>query len=124
MSLALFVTIILSVTVSAIAQVCFKIGLNSLNQPATPTLSSPLYTLGLAVLTPGVMAGLGLYAVGALLWLIALRRVELSQAYPFVGFGFALTTLAGWWLFNELVSIQRGVGIGLIFLGITLLART
>jgi multidrug transporter EmrE-like cation transporter len=115
-------TIILSVTLSAIGQVCFKLGLNSLSHSGTPV--GPVKNIALALLTPGVMAGLGLYAVGTLLWLSALGRLELSQAYPFVSFGFALTALGGWWLFSEQLSIQRVAGIAVIMVGITLVART
>ena len=80
--------------------------------------------VSLALLTPGVMAGLGFYVVGTLLWLSALGRLELSQAYPFVSLGFALTTLGGWWLFSDQVSIQRVAGIAVIMVGIALVART
>jgi multidrug transporter EmrE-like cation transporter len=70
------------------------------------------------------MAGLGFYAIGTLLWLSALGRLELSQAYPFVSVGFALTTLSGWWLFSDELSMQRLVGIGITLLGIVIVAGT
>jgi multidrug transporter EmrE-like cation transporter len=57
------------------------------------------------------------------LWLSALGRVELSQAYPFVGVGFALTTLAGWWFFGDHISVQRLAGIALLVGGIVLVPR-
>ncbi len=122
MTLTSLGTIILSVTLSAIGQVCFKIGLNSLNHAGTSL--GPVKNIALALLTPGVMAGLGFYVVGTLLWLSALGRMELSQAYPFVSLGFALTTFGGWWLFSDQVSIQRVAGIAVIMVGIALVART
>ena len=123
MNLASFLTIMLSVTVSAIGQICFKLGLNSLNRPDTPAQLEGSMLLA-SLLTPGVIVGLGFYIVGALLWLSALGRVELSQAYPFVGFGFTLTTLAGWWIFGDHLSVQRIAGIGIVLVGITFLAKT
>jgi multidrug transporter EmrE-like cation transporter len=122
MTLTSLGTIILSVTLSAIGQVCFKIGLNSLNHAGTSL--GPVKNIALALLTPGVMAGLGFYVVGTLLWLSALGRMELSQAYPFVSLGFALTTFGGWWLFSDQMSIQRVAGIAVIMVGIALVART
>ncbi len=108
-----------SVTLSAVAQVAFKQGVSS------PLRAVPAW-LGVAgvLLSPGVLLGLALYGFGTLLWLTALREVELSQAYPFVGIGFALTTLAGWWLFGDTLSSQRVLGIALVFAGIVLVARS
>lgn len=114
-------TIVASVTLSAIAQICFKFGLNSLKRSGG--VLDPMQNVALALLTPGVIAGLGFYGIGTLLWLSALSRVELSQAYPFVGLGFALTTLSGWWLFSDQLTILRIVGIAFILMGITLVAR-
>lgn len=118
MPLGSLALILVSVTLSAVAQVAFKIGV------AAPTAGShsdgPLAML----LAPGVLIGLSIYAAGTLLWLTALQRVELSQAYPFVGIGFALTTLAGWWLFDDQLSAQRLTGIALVIVGITLVARS
>jgi multidrug transporter EmrE-like cation transporter len=122
MTSASLATIILSVTLSAIGQVCFKIGLNSLS--STGFAPGGVQNVALALLTPGVIAGFGFYAIGTLLWLSALGRLELSQAYPFVSIGFALTTLSGWWLFSDEVSMQRLVGIGIILLGIIMVADT
>jgi len=115
-------TIVLSVTLSAIGQVCFKLGLNSLNLSGAS--HGPVQSLALTLLTPEVMAGLGFYGLGTLLWLSALDRVELSQAYPFVSLGFALTTVCGWWLFNDQVSLQRVIGIAVVMAGIVLVARS
>ena len=115
--------IIVSVSLSATAQICFKLGLTSLD-PAQVKDATPVARLALALFTPGVLGGLALYGVGTLLWLTALDRVELSQAYPFVGLGFALTALAGWWLFDDTLSIARIGGILLIVAGISLLAAS
>jgi hypothetical protein len=35
-----------------------------------------------------VIAGLGLYTLGAILWLLVLARVDVSLAYPFVGLAY------------------------------------
>lgn len=120
MSSGPFGLILISVTLSAIAQIFFKFGVSGRPSELAKNLLGPLAML----LTPGVMLGLALYAVGTVLWLTALGRLELSQAYPFVGVGFALTTLAGWWLFGDDLSVQRLSGVVLIVAGITLLARS
>ena len=120
MTLSSLLLILASVTLSAIAQIAFKYGVSADPSPVGKALFGPMAKLA----TPGVIGGLALYAVGTLLWLTALGRVELSQAYPFVGVGFALTTLAGWWLFGDQISVQRVAGIGLVIAGIVLVARS
>lgn len=122
MSFASLAVIIASVMLSAAAQISFKIGVNSL--APLPSPSNPITDVARALLTPGVLGGLGLYGVGTLLWLGALGRVEISQAYPFVGLGFALTTLAGYALFGDQLTWSRIVGIALIFAGIVFVARS
>ena len=120
MSLGSLGLVLVSVALSAIAQVAFKFGVASTPSPAVRALFGPLSIL----LLPGVLGGLALYGIATLLWLTALARVELSQAYPFVGIGFVLTTLAGWWLFDDKITTTRVFGIALIALGTVLVARS
>jgi multidrug transporter EmrE-like cation transporter len=120
MSLGSLTLILVSVMLSAAAQIAFKFGVSSDPGHWGRTLLGPLAKL----VTPGVLIGLALYGFGTLLWLTALGRVELSQAYPFVGIGFALTALAGWWIFGDQLSLQRVAGIVLVVGGIVLVARS
>ena len=120
MSLGSLGLVLVSVTLSAIAQVAFKFGVATTPSPAARALLGPLSVL----LSPGVLGGLAIYGIATLLWLTALSRVELSQAYPFVGIGFALTTLAGWWLFDDRITVTRIAGIALIVLGTVLVVRS
>ena len=71
-----------------------------------------------------IILGLGLYGIGALLWLFVLGRAPLSLAYPFVGIGFILTMLAGAFWLNESISVARAAGTLLIAIGCVLVARS
>jgi uncharacterized membrane protein len=64
------------------------------------------------------------YSIGTLLWITALEQVQVSQAYPFVGLGFALTTLLSWWVLGDTLSTQCLVDIALVGGGIMLVARS
>jgi multidrug transporter EmrE-like cation transporter len=114
--------ILIAVTMSAVAQIFFKLGLVS----AAPVGSQPSAAPGVitALFTPGVLLGLALYGVGTLVWLTALNRVDVSQAYPFVGVGFVLTAILGHFLFGDQISVQRAAGILLVIMGIIIIART
>ena len=104
-----------SVMLSGLAQIAFKYGLANLGSSATGARF-----IFEALMKPAVIAGFVMYGVGALVWLAALSRVPLSQAYPFVGLGFVITALAGWLVFGEVLSIYRLVGIAMIIGGVVL----
>ncbi len=114
--------ILISVTLSACAQVLFKLGVSSAPSPASPS-GSLLGSVVTMLLRPGVLGGLALYGVGTVLWLSALSRTELSQAYPFVGLGFVLTALLGHFLFDEPLGLSRLGGTILVIGGVYLVAR-
>ena len=114
--------ILVAVTMSAAAQILFKLGLTSAAKAGGSFSTSP--ALVTALFTPGVLVGLALYGVGTLVWLSALNRVEVSQAYPFVGLGFVLTAIFGHFLFGDQISVARAGGIILVIAGIIVISRT
>ena len=57
-------------------------------------------------------------------WIVALSRVEVSIAYPMLSIGYVVNALLAWWLFGEDVNAQRWLGIGVIVVGVVLVARS
>mgnify|MGYP001636546290 CR=1 FL=1 len=98
--------IVISVGISAIAQVTLKHGMST--PGVQQSLSEGWVKIVLAVLTSFyVWLGLIFYALGAVLWLGVLARIDVSLAYPFVGLGFILTSLLGVFMLGESFSIIR-----------------
>jgi drug/metabolite transporter (DMT)-like permease len=116
--------ILLSITLSAVAQVLFKFGMSSAAVKQTLAGGSPVQAAIAVFLSPGVLGGLSLYGIGTVLWLGVLSRTEVSQAYPFVGLGFVFTAIIGWLLFGDALGPPRIAGIGLIILGIVMVSRS
>jgi multidrug transporter EmrE-like cation transporter len=113
--------ILVSVSLSALAQISFKFGMSS---ATTGTLAAGgIERILQILLSPGVLGGLALYGIGTMLWLTVLGRVQVSQAYPFVGLGFVLTALMGYALFGDTMSVVRILGILSIMGGIALVAH-
>jgi drug/metabolite transporter (DMT)-like permease len=124
MPIAVLGLILLSVTMSAVAQVLFKTGMSNASVKQAIASGSAV-DIALAVgLSPGILGGLSLYGVGTILWLGVLSRTEVSQAYPFVGLGFVFTALVGYWLFGDTLGPARIGGIVLVMAGIALIARS
>ncbi len=111
-----------SIAMSVAAQFALKHGMESGGRAAMADGFS-LRGAWLLFTNPGVLGGLALYALGAVVWLAVLTRWEVSKAYPLVGLGFALTVLVGWWS-GESVGLQRWVGVAAIGAGVWLVARS
>jgi multidrug transporter EmrE-like cation transporter len=56
------------------------------------------------------------------LWLSAPGRVDLSQAYPFVGLGFVLTAVLGHMLYGETFGVLRILGTLMVVGGVVAVA--
>ena len=112
--------ILVSVTLSACAQVLFKFGVAPVPVVNPSLIGGVISTL----LRPGIMGGLALYGIGTLVWLRALAQTELSQAYPFVGLGFVMTAALGYLVFDEALGPTRLIGIALVIAGVVLVGRS
>jgi drug/metabolite transporter (DMT)-like permease len=116
--------ILISVSLSALAQISFKMGVSGAAMNHSVNAGGVAAGLANSMLTPGVMVGLALYGCGTLLWLSALSRVDVSQAYPFVGLGFVLTAILGYMFFGEPLTPQRIAGIFVVMGGVWLVAQS
>ncbi len=122
MNIGLLGLILGSVLLSAIAQLVLKLGMSSPPVQAALSQDSVLHAVCAVAINLHVLAGLGLYLLGAGIWLLVLARVDLSFAYPFVGAGFIVTMLLGWWVLNEPIGTARLAGTLLVVSGVWLVS--
>ena len=115
--------ILLAVLLSAGGQLLLKAGTNAVGTFAFDPASLASASLRLFS-EPRVVAGVVAYFLSMLAWLLALSRVPVSVAYPMLSLGYVITVLAAWWWFGEAVTPQRLGGVGLIVLGVFLVARS
>ncbi len=121
----LIALILLSVTVAAVAQLTLKHGMNGVNDQLAPErfgLNSR--SLRVLVATPAIYAGLFLFGLSALVWLVVLSRASLSFAYPFAALTYVLILLFDLFILDETVPPLRWAGVALIVAGIFLVSRT
>jgi len=76
------------------------------------------------LVVPSLWYALGAYGLSVVVWLVGLSRVPVSQAYPLLSLGYVLNIGLAWWLLGEAPNAQRVVGIGVIVLGVWLVARS
>lgn len=79
--------------------------------------------LGAMILSPQIQLAVALLTCQLLLWLAALRRVELSVAVPLTSVNFILSNLLIPWQLHESVGTDQWLGSVLIVLGILLVVR-
>ena len=68
-----------------------------------------------------VFSGLAIYASGTAFWMLCLRTLNLSYAYPLTAISYVLVLGASWLLFDDHVSFQRIAGVLVICLGVALI---
>jgi drug/metabolite transporter (DMT)-like permease len=123
MSLTMLALILVTVTMSACAQLALKLGMKG--PGITAGLAEGGLTAALSVaLNPWIILGLSIYGLSVVLWLWVLSKVELSVAYPFVGVSFLITMAFGAWLLHEEITVGRLIGTVLIAIGCVLVARS
>lgn len=71
-----------------------------------------------------LILGSVLHVLALILWVIGLRRVELSVAYPFVALGLVLVSLLSFLFLREVASPTRLIGMVLISSGVLIIARS
>lgn len=124
MSLKLLALILGSVALSAAAQILLKAGMSGAAVQQSMSTGNWMAVLGSAAFNLQVIGGLALYALGAIVWLLVLAKVDVSFAYPFVGLGFILTMLLGWMLLREPIDATRIAGTLLVASGVFLVSRS
>jgi drug/metabolite transporter (DMT)-like permease len=121
MSPLIIVLIVVSVSMSAVAQTVLKFGMSGNAMKTAMTLGG-IHMAKAIMLNPYVWIGLGIYGAGTILWLGVLSKIDVSQAYPFVGLGFLLTMAFGIFLLGEPLSISRVAGTLMVLGGVLLVA--
>jgi multidrug transporter EmrE-like cation transporter len=123
MNVATFSLLMLGVFLNATAQLLLKAGTNAVGQFEFSAGNIAPVGLKLA-LEPHILGGLACYVVSVVVWIMGLSRVEVSIAYPMLSVGYVLNAVAAWYLFGEAVSITRLTGIGIIIIGVYIVARS
>jgi multidrug transporter EmrE-like cation transporter len=118
-----FSLVLLGVLLNAAAQLLLKAGTNTIGHFEF-SLANAL-PVGMRVASqPTILGGLMCYAVSVVVWIMALSRVEVSVAYPMLSIGYVVNAVAAYFLFGEAVTFQRLLGIGVIVVGVYIVARS
>ncbi len=119
-----YIPLILAVvTTNAISQLLLKQGMINIGKFEF-TASGILRTLPSIVFSPYVIGGLLTLIFSMGLHLLALSRVDISFAYPFLSVSYVIVLFAGYFFFGESVTSYRIAGVGLICIGTIFVAHS
>jgi drug/metabolite transporter (DMT)-like permease len=110
MKVTTYVLALSGVACASIGQVMFKLGAQGRHT-------------ALEFLNPWIGLGLLLYGIGTVLWIVSLSEAPLTSIYPFTALTFVIVYGLGIGLLGEAVSRQALLGVGLVLLGLFLVAR-
>ncbi|MDD2608375.1 MAG: hypothetical protein PHX60_01605 [Giesbergeria sp.] len=108
---------ILAVCCNVGAQICMKFSIESNHSEKSIHWLTSLFSVW-------IIAAIALYGLSFILTIKVLQVNAMSTATPIMaGLTFCLTAIMGNFIFSELFSIQKGIGILFIFAGIFLLTQ-
>jgi multidrug transporter EmrE-like cation transporter len=124
MNLTTFAFIISGVLLNAVAQVLLKAGTNALGGAIHLTVSNAFETFIRVISQLPILGGLACYALSLVVWIMGLSRTDVTIAYPMLSLGYVVAAAGAWLFLGEAVSPQRLLAIGVIMVGVALLARS
>jgi undecaprenyl phosphate-alpha-L-ara4N flippase subunit ArnE len=104
-----YVLLFFSIALSSTAQIFQKLAATNTRQ-GVAMFRSPYLWLSFFCL-----------GVGLLLWLLVLKEMPVSQAYPMLSLSYIFVMLLARKLFNETISVRQWFGAALIVLGVSYL---
>jgi drug/metabolite transporter (DMT)-like permease len=113
--------LLVSIVLGASGQLMFKgaaRGLPSFGELGVGKLLLTMFT------TPLILGGFACFFISSLLWIVAIKNVPLSSAYPMVALSYIIIFTGSALLYGEALSWKHFAGAALIVGGILLIAST
>lgn len=117
-----YLLLALMVVLTVTGQLLFKWQVDSMPQ-LPPALWDRMGVLASFFLRPWVIAAFASAFIASIVWIGVLGQFELSYAYPFTSFSFALVLVLSAVFFGEAITLPKVLGIVLIALGVFVASR-
>lgn len=116
--------VVASIVLTALAQIMLKVGVSNHAIQSALSNGNTLRFVTAVASSPIIIAGLACYALSAAVWLLALARLDLSVAYPFIALTILITVAAGYFMLGEPVSRVKLAGMFAIVVGVSLMGTS
>lgn len=115
--------ILFSISIAVAGQILLKIGINRIGMVNFSNLDALKQLFFGVIKSPMVISGLFLYVISAAIWLVVLSAVDLSFAYPFIGFTYVMVLVLSKFILKEDVNPIRWAGALIITIGVIVISR-
>ncbi|MCA1553237.1 MAG: EamA family transporter [Chloroflexi bacterium] len=119
----IFILLAINIISSVAGQLLLKLGMRNAGGFALDTIQRDPLVLIRILLNPFVFIGLVLYVVNVFLWFDIISKSDLSYVYPFLSMSYAAVVFASWLVLGESLTWQRVVGVGIISVGVWIVAQ-
>lgn len=114
--------LLINVLLGTVGQILLKTGMNNAGGKANAVGMTALMNAVKAITNPWVLAGFILYGVSSILWLMILKKVSLSTAYPMISLSYVFVVILSAMCLGERPHWGTTVpGLLLIIVGVTLI---
>ncbi|MEZ2240791.1 transporter [Microcoleus sp.] len=120
MNRSVFLVLLAAILCGVLGQFSLKAGAKILGPIGAANLVEKILAMATQ---PLIVAGLTLYAVSSIGFIVVLSRANLSIVSPLLSISYLFTVLGGKIIFNEPLPPLRLVGMGLIMTGVIFVLR-
>ncbi len=117
MTISEFSLLLISVLAGVCGQFFLKLGAVKLGKVEVDNALNHVLSI---ITTPELLVGLTCYAVGAVVYILLLTRVNLSIAAPAISLSYICSVLIGHFWFRESIAFSQIVGLAAISIGVVL----
>lgn len=115
--------ILLSISIAVGGQLLLKTGIDRIGISDFSSMKAVANLFSGVIKSPLILTGLFLYFISAAIWLIVLSTVDLSFAYPFIGFTYVMVLVLSKFILKEDVNPIRWIGAFIITVGVVVISR-
>ena len=111
-----YIILLIGILLGVVGQYFFKGGVNN-----TSFEFNNISSIIKLFLSPMILIGLTAYALSTLFYLVSLKTIPQSVAYPAISVGYILVVLIAWRFYGESLTVLKIMGVLTIMLGVGLL---
>jgi multidrug transporter EmrE-like cation transporter len=115
------VLLLVSLGFAIAGQLTLKSAMTQIGRIGSAEVQAAGQTVSRAIREPRLWAGLALFGISSIFWLVVLSRVPLSVAYPFVGVSYIIIVLLSRYVLHEQVPLMRWLGVVIVATGIAII---
>jgi multidrug transporter EmrE-like cation transporter len=113
--------LLVNVVLGSFGQLFLKLGMMRSQKGPASVGSEAVMGAIRSIGNPQVLLGFMLYGVSSILWLIILKKVPLSKAYPMISLSYVVVVLLSSFILKEKIALSTIVGLVFICCGVALI---